>query len=140
MMRKIYITHCSRQKDPALELSGKKVTPAQLYTSPGLQQFIRYCDQHALEWAILSDRYGVVFRDEQIGWYSKPPDTVTENEFADLLDSFVSRLAGYDEIHFQHRPGETHPVFSRIVEQSAALGMNVKIFPVEAMDGDDQPD
>lgn len=132
-MKRIYITHCSRQKDPALEMSGEQVTPDRLYTSPGLQAFISYCDQHALDWAILSDRYGVIFKDERIGWYSKPPDSVTEEEFEALLRSFITRLTGYDEIYFHHRPGETHPVFVRLVAQAAASGLNIVEFPAHNM-------
>lgn len=132
-MKRIFITHCSREKDPALEASGEAVTPEKLYTSPALQAFIRFCKTRGYEWAILSDRYGVVFADEPIYWYSKPPDTVTDEEFLELLRSFTTRLAGFDEILFQHRPGETHPVFKHVVEKAVELGMNVQEFPVEDM-------
>ena len=132
-MKRIYITHCSREKDPALEVSGEAVTPEKLYISPALQAFIRFCKTSGYEWAILSDRYGVVFADEAICWYSKPPDTVTDEEFLELLRSFTTRLAGFDEILFQHRPGETHPVFKRIIEKALELGMNVNEFTLEDM-------
>ena len=132
-MKSIYITHCSREKDPALEASAEAATPEKLYTSPALQAFIQFCKAHGHNWAILSDRYGVVFADEPIRWYSKPPDTVTDEDFLELLRSFTTRLAGFDEILFQHRPGETHAVFKRIVEKAVELGMNVQEFPLEDM-------
>ena len=132
-MKRIYITHCSREKDPALEASGEVATPEKLYTSPALQAFIRFCKARGYDWAILSDRYGVVFADEPIRWYSKPPDTVTDEEFSELLRSFTTRLAGFDEILFQHRPGETHPVFKRIIQKALEQGMKVKEFSVEDM-------
>jgi len=137
-MKRIFITHCSREKNPVLEASGAAATPEELYTSSALQAFIRFCKARGYDWAILSDRYGVVFADEPINWYSKPPDTVTGEEFGELLRSFTTRLAGYDEILFQHRPGETHAVFKRIVEKAVEFGMNVIEFPVEDMDEDDQ--
>lgn len=132
-MKRIYITHCSREKNPELEASGETATPEKLYTSPALQAFIHYCKAQGHAWAILSDMYGVVFADEPIRWYSKPPDSVTEDEFSGLLSSFNARLAGFDEIFFYHRPGETHPVFKRIVEKGLELGMNVKEFTLEDM-------
>lgn len=124
-MKRIYVTHCSREKDSTLEQSGEKVTPDRLYTSPGLQRFIRHCNERGYDWAILSDHYGVVFKDESIAWYNKPPDSVTEEEFKELLRSFVTRLKPYDEIYFHHRASETHPVFSRIVNQAKEQGLPV---------------
>jgi len=132
-VKRIYITHCSREKDPELETSGEASTAEKLYTSPALQAFIQFCKAHGHAWAILSDRYGVIFPEEKINWYSKPPDSVTEDEFLALLHSFTTRLAGFDEILFQHRPGETHAVFKRILEKALELGMNVQEFTVEDM-------
>ncbi len=65
-MKKIYLTHCSREKDAKLEKSGGTATPDRLYTSPSLQRFIRYCKENGLDWAIFSDKYGVVFPPEAI--------------------------------------------------------------------------
>ena len=93
-MKRIYITHCSREKDRTLEASGEDATQEKLYTSPALQTFFLFCKAHGHNWAILSDRYGVVFADEPIRWYSKPPDTVTDEDFLELLRSFTTRLAG----------------------------------------------
>jgi len=132
-MKQIYITHCSREKDPTLEASGETATPEKLYTSAALRTFIRFCKARGYAWAILSDKYGVVFPEEKINWYSKPPDTVTEVEFSALLRSFTTRLEGFDEILFQHRPGETHPVFKRIIQEALEQGMKVKEFTVEDM-------
>ncbi len=132
-MKRIYITHCSREKDPEFEKSGEKVTPDRLYTSEGIQKFIKYCDEHSHYWAILSDHYGVVFKDEHIKWYDQPPDRVTEEGFATLLRSFITRLDFFDEIYFHHRPGETHPLFMRIVDAARAQGMKVIDFTDESM-------
>jgi len=132
-MKQIYITHCSREKDPTLEASGETATPEKLYTSAALRTFIRFCKARGYAWAILSDKYGVVFPEEKINWYSKPPDTVTEVEFSELLRSFTTRLAEFDEIWFQHRPGENHPVFKRIIEKALEQGMKVHEFTVEDM-------
>ena len=48
-----------------------------------------------------------------------------EEEFKELLRSFVTRLKPYDEIYFHHRASETHPVFSRIVNQAKEQGLPV---------------
>ena len=132
-LKRIYLTHCSKDKDPEYYVSGQKTTPDLLYTSPSLQQFIKYCNEHHHYWAIFSDRYGVVCRDERINWYNKPPDKVTEEEFMMLCKNFVERLAWADEIYFYHRAGETHPLFSRVVAYAIEKGMVVKEFTVESM-------
>ena len=130
-MKKIYLTHCSREKDASLEKSGAIATPDRLYTSPSLQRFIRYCKENGLDWAIFSDKYGVVFPQETIAWYSKPPSEVTEEEFAGLLESLITRLSGYDEIWFLQREGETHPLFQRIVELGRNAGLPINEFTEE---------
>jgi len=124
-MNTIYVTHCSREKDPAMEASGEKVLPEQLYTSEGLQRFIRFCKSKCYHWAIFSDHYGVVFPNEEIAWYSKPPATVTGDEMVFLLENFISRLSTYDEIHFYHRAEETHTLFKGIVAQGRKRGLNI---------------
>jgi hypothetical protein len=130
-MRILYITHCSRDKDPELKTSGAVATPDRMYTLPSLQRFIRYCKAQGFAWAIFSDYYGVVFPHETIAWYNKPPSEVTEEEFTGLLESFITRLAGYDEIWFYQRAEDTHPLFQRIVELGRGAGLPIKEFPVE---------
>ena len=55
-MKQLYITHCSREKDMALEKNGERATPDRLYTSPALKRFIRHCQSQGLAWAIFSDK------------------------------------------------------------------------------------
>lgn len=137
VLKRIYITHCSRDKDPEYEASGLKTTPDLLYTSAGLQRFIQYCNEHHHYWAIFSDRYGVVFRDERIKWYSKPPDSVTESEFEELVSNFVTRLSFFDEVYFYQRGGENHPLFQRVIDRARQQGMNVRDFTDGNMDRDE---
>ncbi|RLI76514.1 hypothetical protein DRP04_12570 [Archaeoglobales archaeon] len=61
MGRRIYITHCSAKKDDCLRGTGIKVTPDKLYTATPLQRFVERCKEKGVEWAIFSDKYGVVF-------------------------------------------------------------------------------
>jgi hypothetical protein len=127
-MKSICLTHCSREKALELERTGTAVTPDELYTSESLLRFIRFCKNNGLEWAIFSDRYGVVFPNEKISWYNKPPSEVTQEEFEELLKNFTTRLASYDEIHFYQRKGETHPLFERIVAQGRLSGLTISEF------------
>ncbi len=133
-MKTIYVTHCSRDKNPEYETSIMDVTPDILYTSPNLQKFIAWCIEENHDWAVFSDKYGVVFSGEHIQWYNKPPDTVTAEEFDQLLASFTTRLAGFDQIFFYHRPGETHPLFLRIVQLGREHGMNIIDFDACVLD------
>lgn len=124
-MKTIYLTHCSRDKDPSYKESQTQVIPELLYTLPGLQQFIHYCKANAFEWAIFSDYYGVVLPQEKIRWYSKPPAEVSEEEFNVLLENFLHRLSDYDQIYFYHRQADAHPLFSRLVALGKQKGMKI---------------
>jgi hypothetical protein len=133
-MKTIYVTHCSRDKNPEYEISGNDTTPDILYASRNLQKFIAWCRRENQSWAIFSDKYGVVFNDERIQWYNKPPDTVNADEFDHLLTSFTTRLSGFERIIFYHRPGETHPLFLKIVQLGRERGMNIIDFDASVLD------
>jgi hypothetical protein len=130
-MKTLYLTHCSRDKDPELKFSGTAATPDRMYTSPSLQRFVRYCKAQGFAWAVFSDNYGVVFPQESIAWYNKPPAEVTDDEFAVLLKNFSDRLADFFEIWCYQRAEETHPLFLRIAELGRQSGLPIKEFPVE---------
>jgi len=117
-MRRIYLTHCSKKKDDSLKGTDKKVTPDRLYTATPIQRFIKRCKEKGVEWAIFSDKYGVVFPDQKIEWYDKPPNKVTEQEFRRLLNDFDQKLAPYDEIWFYHNPGRFHPLYRRLLTET----------------------
>jgi len=115
---RIYMTHCSARKDNALRGTGKKVTPDELYKATPTQRFIRECKEKKVNWAIFSDQYGVWFPDEVREWYEKDPDTVTEDEFKNLLNDFDQKLQGYDEIWFYYNPGRFHRLYDKLLKQA----------------------
>ncbi len=127
-MNKIYITHCSAKKDDSFLGTNKKVTPDKLYTATPLQRFVRRCKERKVDWAILSDKYGVVFPDDKIGWYNKHPRKVTPEEFETLAKNFVQRLSGYDGICFYHNPARFHSLYKKLVDEATKKGLNVKLF------------
>ena len=126
-MRRIYITHCSAKKNDSLRWSNKKVTPDDLYTATPTQRFMNRCKEMHVEWAIFSDKYGVVFSDQRIGWYDKHPNEVTEKEFEELLKDFDQKLSPYDEIWFYHNPGRFHPLYKRLISESK-LKNRIRLF------------
>ncbi|MBD3883359.1 hypothetical protein IFO70_16450 [Phormidium tenue FACHB-886] len=71
---RVYLTHCSAEKDLSLNESGKIATPDQLYTEHRIQQFMARCKDKNVSWAILSDLYGVYLSSDQHGWYEKYPE------------------------------------------------------------------
>jgi hypothetical protein len=89
---RIYSTHCSAQKSDALKASGLKVPPDQLYTASTIRAFIEQCKEKRVDWAILSDLYGVWFPNVKHEWYEKHPDTVTPDEFDQILKGFDQQL------------------------------------------------
>jgi hypothetical protein len=116
--RRIYMTHCSAKKDDSLKGTGKKVTPDKLYTATFIQRFVNECKKKGVEWCIFSDKYGVVFSNEEIEWYDKHPSKVTEEEFKKLLSDFDQKLKIYDEIWFYHNPRRFHVLYKRIMSES----------------------
>jgi len=115
---RIYITHCSGEKDDSLKGAGREVTPDDLYRSARFRAFARACREAGVTWAVLSDLHGIWFADERRGWYEKAPEAVTETDFRALVESFDTRLAGFDKVLFYHEPGRLHDLYRRVVEAS----------------------
>lgn len=127
-MKRIYITHCSANKDNTLKGTEKKVPPDKLYTATPLKRFIQKCKQVQVDWAIFSDKYGVVFPSEKISWYEKHPNKVSKDEFQSLLSNFYKQLSVYEEIWFYRNPSRFHPLYGDLVKEARIRGMNVIIF------------
>lgn len=112
---RIYITHCSKKKDDSLRGTTRKVTPDKLYSSRFLQGFIKKCQEAKVNWAIFSDKYGVVFPNDKIAWYEKNPSRVTKDEFARLVEDFNRKLNDYKEIWFYNNPGRFHRLYKELI-------------------------
>ncbi|MEW6181488.1 MAG: DUF6884 domain-containing protein [Chloroflexota bacterium] len=121
MSEKIYITHCSAKKNNTI----KRATPDKLYTAIPLQRFVKKCKEKRVNWAIFSDKYGVVFPWEEIEWYDKHPSKVTNEVFKSLVENFVRRLSKYDEIWFYHNPGRFHPLYKKLIKEAKNKGFKV---------------
>jgi hypothetical protein len=115
---RIYITHCSAKKDNSLKNSGKQVTPCKLYTATLTQRFMTKCKEKKVTWAIFSDLYGVWFPNVEHKWYEKDPNTVTEEEFSELVKDFDEKLADYHEIYFYHNPGRFHTIYKELLRET----------------------
>lgn len=124
---KIYLTHCSAKKDDSLKETGVVTTPDRLYTSAFVRRFTSKCVEKGVGWAIFSDLYGVWFPRVEHAWYDKHPDTVTEDEFRELVRDFDEKLGGYDEIWFYYEPPHYHLFYDRLL-RATACGGRVKKF------------
>ena len=116
---RIYLTHCSKEKEPSLEGTDIAVPPDRLYVSPSIQQFMKRCRSKKVSWGVLSDLHGVFLSDECRTWYEKHPDTVTDEEEAHVLESFSDKLSAYAEIFFYVRPSSCHPFYRRILRRTS---------------------
>ena len=116
---RIYLTHCTAKKDDTLRLTRVRATPDRLYRGKFVEAFMRTCKQRTVEWGILSDLYGVWFPDVRHEWYEKDPNTVTGSEFWKLVRDFDEKLQAYDEIWFYRNPGRFHPLYKRLLSQTA---------------------
>jgi hypothetical protein len=124
---RIYITHCSKEKLPLAKETGDKYPPDQLYTETGIQQFMEICKSTGVQWAILSDNYGVFFPDETHKYYEKPPASVTIEEENIIRSQFEQRLDLYSEIWFFVRPSTFHPFYESILMHSS-LSNRIHVF------------
>ena len=127
-MKRVYVTHCSAKKDDSLKNTGKRVTPDRLYTSKQVQRFIQRCKDNEVDWAIFSDKYGVVFPWAKVEWYDKHPSKVSSKEFQLLLDNFVQQLSDYDEVWFYYNPGRFHPLYRELLDKARSRGLEVVPF------------
>ena len=126
-MVRIYLTHCSKEKDSTFKAPGKTATPDELYTDPEIQKFMIRCKETGVCWAILSDLYGVYQSDERYGWYEKHPDTVTQHEEDKIVQQFDRKLSRYDEIWFYIRAESFHRFYARVLKRTV-LADGVRIF------------
>jgi hypothetical protein len=124
---RIYLTHCSKEKSEAAKAYGLLLPPDELYTEEGIQAFMKACKSLGVNWAILSDNYGVFFPYEKHLYYEKPPTTVTPEEEQAIVMQFNERLAGYKEIWFYIRPATFHPFYEHVLKGSE-LAARVHLF------------
>ena len=117
---RIYITHCSAKKDSSFRESGEKATPDRLYTAAPTKRFMERCKEQRVDWAIFSDKYGVWFPDSENSWYEKSPDSVTADEFANLVRDFDTKLGKYDEIMFYYNPGRFHKLYKKLLDANTS--------------------
>jgi hypothetical protein len=124
---RIYLTHCSKEKSITAKVNGLPLPPDELYTEEGIQKFMLSCKQKGVNWAILSDNYGVFFPFEKHEYYEKPPATVTPEEEQAINTQFNQHLAGFDEIWFYVRPSTFHPFYDCVLKGSE-LSARVHLF------------
>jgi hypothetical protein len=120
-MKTIYITHCSAKKN-----SIDKGTPDQLYASVKITRFISRCKQSGVNWAIFSDKYGLVFPDQVIENYEKHPSKVTNDEFEKLAEDAFNKLKKYDVVYFYFNPGRFHKLYRKLIDVLISKGINIK--------------
>jgi hypothetical protein len=118
----IYLTHCSHKKEVRCQETRESVPPDVLYTARPTQRFMQRCKDKNVRWAIFSDKYCVWFPEVRHEWYEKDPDTVTEAEFSALVADFEGKLSAYSQIYFYYNPGRFHPIYARLLRQSALAG------------------
>ncbi len=115
---RIYLSHCSKEKSEVAKINGLPLPPDELYTEENIQKFMHTCKQKGVNWAILSDNYGVFFPNEKNAYYEKPPGTVTPEEEQAIITQFYKRLAEYDEIWFYVRAATFHAFYERVLKGS----------------------
>jgi hypothetical protein len=126
---RIYVTHCSAKKDSAFKT--QLATPFELYTGQRVQAFMRRCITLKVPWAILSDKYGIVFPKEQLAYYDLHPDQLTRPAIRRLAQNFVEKLGAYREIWFYRNPPRFHRNYQAVLniarEQFQRQGKSTRI-------------
>ncbi|HBB34845.1 MAG TPA: hypothetical protein DDZ80_09385 [Cyanobacteria bacterium UBA8803] len=126
-MMRIYLTHCSKEKEPSLKGTDIAVTPDKLYTNLEIQEFMKRCQEKKVNWGVLSDLYGIYLSDECHVWYEKHPDTVTPQEEESVIQDFNDKLSSYAEIFFFVRPESFHSFYERVLNRTL-LTDRVRLF------------
>ncbi len=124
-MKTFYFTHCCAKKDNSLKGTSKQVSPMQLYRATPTQRFMKRCAEKGVEWAIFSDKYGLVFPQDRVQWYEKHPKTVSELEKKRLFNQTYFQLKEYDRVFFYFNPGRIHPLYKELVEEMRKKGVNI---------------
>lgn len=124
---RIYLTHCSKEKSLGAKTSGLQLPPDELYTEEGIRKFMHMCKKKGVDWAILSDHYGVFFPNEKHVYYEKPPANVTPAEEQVIIAQINLRLAEYDEIWFYVRPATFHPFYEHVLK-GCGLAARIRLF------------
>lgn len=114
----VYLTHCSAEKSEGARTTGILLPPEEMYTEPAIQKFFTYCLSKGLTFGVLSDLYGIWLSPEKKRWYEKSPDTVTDEEKAEILRIFDTELARFSEIIFFIRPESFHPFYDFVLSHS----------------------
>lgn len=122
-MKLLFITHCSKKKS-----NISKGMPEKLYSATFLQRFISRCKNERVNWAILSDKHGLVFPDSEIENYELSPDKVMKNKemTLKLYSQVKSQLKGYN-ILFYHNPGRFHPFYKKLANELVRNGYNLTL-------------
>jgi hypothetical protein len=125
---KLYITHCTSEKDSLYKENNEKVAPELLYVGKRIQRFINNCKKKNVKWAIFSDYYGVWFPDEKHEWYEKHPKCVTPSDFESLISSSKKKLENYEVyFHGNYKSHYFHPLYKKLVDRLSKEGINIKL-------------
>ena len=117
-MDQIFITYCSWQKDDTIKDTGKTVRVEHLYTSPRIVEFIEKCKSAKVTWGILSDKHGICLEGQEYEWYDLHPESITNEEMAQLKEKVLQQLASFPKIFFYAPAGELHPVYRKIIDET----------------------
>ena len=122
----LFFTHCCAKKDARLKSSDKRVSPLHLYQAAPTQRFMKRCIGLGVDWAIFSDKYGFVFPNDQIQWYEKHPNSVTQSEKRKLFDDALVAMHHYDLAYLYYNPGRIHPFYRELVSEMQNRGRKVR--------------
>lgn len=94
----LYVTRCC-----SIKTSLPEAIPKEFYLSDIVQRFIKFCISNNLNYAILSDLYGIHFKDEKLKTYDIHPSSLTDAQFIHLGELIKNKCSGIDTIYY-HNP------------------------------------
>jgi hypothetical protein len=75
----LYVTRCCK-----IKTTDPEAIPKEFYKSDIVQRFIRFCETNDLNYAILSDLYGIHVKDEKMQTYDIHPSSLSEAQITHL--------------------------------------------------------
>lgn len=111
----LWATHCSRRKSKL-----NRGIPKEIYTSPLNQEFYLWAEKKSIFYGTISDKYGLVMKNQVIKTYDLAPDKLSDTEKRDLGEAIGAQFRdlGYKSLVLYCKNYEEVALYLKILSYS----------------------